>query len=727
VNLAPGERIALDGHLDEAAWQRAPQHDRFVQFLPLDRQPPPTDYRTTVQVVAERDALVIGVRAFDPAPQEIRAALTRRDQVRRDQDFIAAFIDAVGDRRAAQFVRVSAAGVIADGLYIAAGDQEDFAPDFEVDAAVARLSDGYSVELRLPFIALRYPHNGGAPWRLMVARSVPRASSTLLLSAPLTKGGLSFIAEMQVIEGLDEVVERARHQSLFMLRPELTLRATRERSGGVRTARAEEAALGADLKWRPRADWVLDATLNPDFSQVELDAPQLAGNTRFALSEPEKRPFFLESTDVIDLPLAGFYSRSVTDPRYGLRATWRAPTADATALSLSDAGGGLVLRPGAFGTAAYAQDGRSQATLLRARRHAGAVTAGVVLSERSYDGGRGSNSVAGADLYWSPGAQDQWRARGLVSRTSAGFDAQGRAKKTAAQSGHWVELRWNRRTHDWIVSTRLDDLSPRYRNDNGFVDQAGVRRLEAELIRRWGEVKFGPGALVAHEFETYLWTQHVVARGDAAQGVAGGQLVARRWHPGIWFSGPLNSMGWAQLRLDAERVRPGGALHGARGAGAQFALNPAPWFARLTLELNAGERVDVQADRPGHGADGFIEAQLRGNVGGFGLESEQKLQRSVIRRDGALVLADSAARWLGVLHLTARDSVRVVWQAQRLRRAADTALGIAAAADDTRQTSLVFQHRVGLGRNVSIGATRESVQPGRERRDEVFFKAALVL
>ena len=51
--------------------------------------------------------------------------------------------------------------------------------------------------------------------------------------------------------------------------------------------------------------------------------PQLAGNTRFALSVPEKRAFFLESTDVIDLPLAAFYSRSVTDPRYGLRATWR--------------------------------------------------------------------------------------------------------------------------------------------------------------------------------------------------------------------------------------------------------------------------------------------------------------------------------------------------------------------------------------------------------------------
>jgi hypothetical protein len=724
VALGAGDKLTLDGRLDEPVWQRAPLHERFVQYLPVDKQPPPAGYRTTVQVVAEADALVIGVRAYDPSPQDIRAPLTRRDQVRRDQDFIAVVIDAVGDRRAAQFVRVNAAGVIADGMYIAAGDSEDFAPDFDVDAATARLPDGYSVELRLPFIALRYPHNGGAPWRLMVARSVPRESSMLLLSAPLTKDGLSFIAELQVIEGLEAAAERARHQSLLMFRPELTWRGTRERSDGMPTQRDNKASLGADIKWRPRADWVLDATLNPDFSQVELDAPQLAGNTRFALSVPEKRPFFLESTDVIDQPIAGFYSRSVTDPRYGLRATWRAPKADATALTLRDEGGGLVLRPGAFGTAVFAQDGASQATLLRARRHDGDITSGVLFSDRDY-GARGRNTVAGADVYWSPSAQDQLRARAVGSRTSAGFDAQGQAIRTAEDNGHWLLLRWNHRTDQWAVNIDVNDIAPRFRNDNGFVEQAGVRRFEGELIRRWGEV--GAFGFPAHEFETYLWTQHTLARADAAAGVIDGQTVSRRLHPGVWFVGPRNSEGWAQLRLDAERSRPGGRLHPTRGVGAQLGWNPAPWFTRLTMEVGAGERVDVEADRLGRGADGSIEAILRGQIGGFGVESEQKLQAAFIDRDGQRVLTDSAARWLGVLHLSARDSLRVVWQAERYRRAADVALAVAAARDDTRTLSLVFQHRVGLGRSISVGATRAKTQPGNERKDEIFFKAALAL
>jgi hypothetical protein len=744
LDVDANEKLTLDGRLDEPAWQRAPLHERFVQYLPTDKQPPPSGYRTTVQVLAQDDALVIGVRAYDPRPQEIRAPLTRRDQVKRDQDFIAVIVDAVGDRRAAQFVRVNAAGVIADGMYIAAGDSEDFAPDFDVEAATARLEDGYSVEVRLPFIALRYPHaaarlpeggmpeaegrrlpaSGGAPWRLMIARSVPRASSMLLLSAPLTKDGLSFIAELQVIEGLEAASERARQHSLLMLRPELTLRSTRERRGGVLVQEERKASFGADIKWRPRADWVLDATLNPDFSQVELDAPQLAGNTRFALSVPEKRPFFLESTDVIDQPITGFYSRSVTDPRYGLRATWRAPNADATALTLRDEGGGLVLRPGAFGTDVLAQDGASQATLLRARRHDGEFTSGVLFSDRDY-GARGRNTVAGADVYWSPSAQDQLRARLVGSHTTAGFDAQGQATRSAADNGHWLELRWNRRTDHWIVNADINDIAARFRNDNGFVEQAGVRHFEGELIRRWGEVPLL--GVVAHEFETYLWTEQVMTRDDAANGIVGGQYVVRRWHPGLWFAGPRNSEGWAHLRLDAERVRPGGRLHPTRGASAQIGWNPAPWFTRLTMEANAGDKVDVEADRVGRGADGFIEATVRGSIGGFGVESEQKLQAAYIDRDGQRVLTDSAARWLGVLHLSARDSLRVVWQAGRYRRAADAPLGIAAASDDTRVWSLVFQHRVGLGRNISVGATRATVEPGRQRKDEIFFKAALAL
>ena len=300
----------IDGALDEPAWQAAPLHERFVQFLP--ESSPTVRWRTTVQVLVTADALVFGIRAYDDAPALIRAPLTRRDQVRRDQDFVSVVIDPVGLRRSAQFVRINAAGVLADGMFTADDDAEDFAPDFELQAATRRLPDGYSVELRWPLASLRFPHAEGKTWRLMVTRSVPRESSHLFVSAPLSTDALNFIAELQPLEGLGDLVETVRERGFASLRPELTWR------------RGSRPELGAELKWRPRADWVLDATLNPDFSQVELDQPQLAGNTRFALSVPEKRPFFLESTDIAGpsqpegdgspRQLAAFYSRAITDP-----------------------------------------------------------------------------------------------------------------------------------------------------------------------------------------------------------------------------------------------------------------------------------------------------------------------------------------------------------------------------------------------------------------------------
>lgn len=388
----------IDGRLDEAVWQRAPIHDRFVQYLPEDKQP--ARWRTTVQLLASADALIFGIRAYDPAPELIRAPLSRRDQVRRDQDFVSVVIDPVGQRRSAQFVRIGAAGVLADGLFTADDDVEDFAPDFELQAAVQRLPDGYSVELRWPLAALRFPHGEGAPWRMMVTRSIPREQSTLLVSAALTKDALSFIAELEPIEGLGDLAEQVRERAFLSLRPELSWR------------RGARPSLGTELKWRPRADWVIDATLNPDFSQIELDAPQLAGNTRFALSVPEKRPFFLESSDVVgqSLPdesgesrgLAAFYSRAITDPDWGLRATWRGARAEATALQLRDAGGGQILRASAFATDSYPQPGPSRATFARGRLQLAPFGVGLLVSSRDYGEGR-HNRVVGSDFAWAAG------------------------------------------------------------------------------------------------------------------------------------------------------------------------------------------------------------------------------------------------------------------------------------------------------------------------------------
>lgn len=734
LRLAPGDAPpVIDGRLDDPAWQRAPVYDRFVQFLPADKQP--ARWRTTVQVVVTEDALVFGIRAWDPAPERIRAPLARRDQVKADQDHITVFIDPVGRRRAAQFVRVSAAGGVDDGLYSAEEDSDDSAPDFDIEAAAARLPDGYSVELRWPLAALRFPHSDGAPWRVQVARNIPREDRTLVVSAPLlTKDALNFIAEMQPLEGLGDLVEQVRERSFLAFRPEVTLRSTRESSDADGTRRSRKASVGAELKWRPRADWVLDATLNPDFSQVEVDAPQLAGNTRFALSVPEKRPFFLESADVVgptqpdesgeNRSLAAFYTRAITDPDWGLRATWRGSDAEATALHLRDAGGGTLLRAGAFATRSGVQPRDSQASFARGRQQFGTLGLAGLVSRRDFGHGL-QTEVVGTDGVWRAGDSDQWRGHLLLSRTTLGLSEDGQVQRVGRDRGHRAWLGWRHRDADWVANVNVEEISPRFANDNGFVSQSGVRRASA-----FGYLRLGPRQLAGldlHDHEVQLKLQETRTLADPLLGVAAGQVVDRLFQPGFWFAAARNTGVWGHIGLDSHRARSGGVLHPTRTLLLGFESNPGEWLNFINAEVEWGRRLDVEADRVGLGAQAQMQAQMRTALpGGWWLELDQRFGLGwVDGPDGRRAFTDRSAQSLVVLHLSPRDSLRLIHQRTHFTRRADATASLAAQEDTGRVLSLMFQHRVGIARVVSVGLNRGREQPGAVRSSEVFAKATL--
>jgi hypothetical protein len=765
--LPPSVRARIDGHLDETFWATVDVADRFSQFLPQPNPQADPAYRTEVRIVVEDDALVFGIRAHDPRPREIRAPLMRRDQVQRDQDFVTVLIDTTGERRSAQFVRISPRGVVADGVFIAGrtaqvegndGD-EDLSPDFEVEAAATIHATGYDVELRVPFAALRLPRVAeGVPaagWRAMVTRSIPRGSSVLLTSAPVPRDALSFIAALQPLDGVGPVAERLAGATFWSVHPAVTLRAQRTRSpdGGASVPSSREANWGVDLKWRPRADWVVDATLNPDFSQVELDTPQLAGNTRFAISLIEKRPFFLESTDVLDLPINAFYTRAVTDPRAGLRATWRGSKADATALALRDDGGGLLLLPGAFSTDAVAQDRASDVSLLRTRWHGrigpapagddtgpGRLTVGALLTRRQAISG-GGNDVAGLDVLWAPDEAMRWRARWLTSSTrSSALDADRPRLRTGRDGGDLIFVGASRREAGWGLNAEWQRTAPGFRNDNGFVEQAGVDRMMVEWIGRHGELALGPWH--AHELETFVWIEQRQALDDALSGIAA-QTVTRRVHPGLWWTADRNVEAWVHAIADAERVQPGGRLHAVQGLAAQFGINPSPWFTRLQVEAQVGDRVDVDADRVGAGAVLTIDARWRAAVPRprwpseaearrppWGLEVRQRWQQGTVDApSGSRALTDTAWQWLAVLHFDDRDSLRATAQASRTRRQAEPEAGLPAADRQAAVFSLVAQRRLGVGRSLAAGWIRDRQQganegtPARDvTREEVFFK-----
>lgn len=239
VRLGAGEHIRLTGRLDHPAWQRAPVFDRFVSKLPRVGEAPPQ--ATRVQVLFDEQALYVGITALESEPQRVRGPLVRYDQVIRTQDFVVVYLDPIGSRRSAQFFRVNAAGSLGDGLHTAADDSEDFAPDFDWDAAVAHHPEGWTAVLRLPFASLRFAEGPQQPWRVMVGRRLPRDDFHLMTSVVVPTEAPSFIDRLQPLLG---VQLPARH-AFLTLRPSLTFSRLHDRpADGLQRNRHD-----ADAAW----------------------------------------------------------------------------------------------------------------------------------------------------------------------------------------------------------------------------------------------------------------------------------------------------------------------------------------------------------------------------------------------------------------------------------------------------------------------------------------------
>lgn len=343
--------IALDGRLDEPAWSRAPALTQFFEVFPGNNKPPRT--RTTARFLFDSQALYVGVRMDDPYPSKMRTQFVERDQIDGSQDYVFVYIDALGSGHGAQYFVTNVRGVETDGHYSETSASEDKAPDYHWKVATSRDEHGWTAEFRIPFSTLHHVADGSR-WKVMVYRARSRANYVQDVSAPIARGANCFVCFFNPVSGLTPPPP---HKS-FLITPEAVMRANP-------STREVKIDFGTTAQWQPGGGRTLDLTVNPDFSEVEADAIQVSGNARFAQSLTEKRPFFMESMDLLaaqpdlDRPLQPVYTRDIVDPDLGLRYTQRATTHDFTALIAHDAGGGTLLLPGPYSTGEVPQNRES--------------------------------------------------------------------------------------------------------------------------------------------------------------------------------------------------------------------------------------------------------------------------------------------------------------------------------------------------------------------------------
>lgn len=714
----------IDGRLDDAVWQRAPVYDEFYRHLPRNGEGIPGALKTKVQLLVDEGALVFGIRAWDMAPERRRGQLTRRDKIGGDQDFIGIWIDPAGHGRASQFVRINTVGVISDGIHHADTDDSDLGPDFPIETAVQILPDGYSMEVRWPLSNLRFPYANGRNWRVLIERSVPHAEGSLFVTAPFQIDALSYLSYLQEIAGMDTAVEAVRDRRFIELRPELTVRSDRSFSPGQRV-RGQQAEMGLEINARPRADWIFNATINPDFSQVEIDQPVSQGASNVALSLPEKRGFFLESADVLGLPLPAFYSRTVNDPEYGLRATWRGSQMDATAMSLRDEPGGLILRGRPYETLEYSQVNRSVASLVRARWHREGLLVGAFASQRDYHR-FGNNDVFGLDSQWNGETRGDIKQQlsGIVmlSRTTAGFLNDDVAARAEKRSGGYLWGKYLLKAKQWWHEAEIEVITPDFVNDNGFVPQAGIVRFTGSTNRILGPQLLG--GLNLYELEAYFRVHEIRTLANNVSDQRGEEIVERELRPGVWIAAPFQTRLWMELGFDRQRAKQGGELHDTRVINFGLESTPAPWISKIAVEAALGRQLDVSANRVGPGGNVVLDVGLRFPLKrDWSLELDHHVSRAWVQGTlGQPAFSDTAWRWLAILHFSSRDSMRLLAQNTWAARRDDGVTQLEAWNDRQIHRSLLYRYQWRIGRTVSVGIVDDKLPLEHERSRSLTFK-----
>ena len=309
VGYRVSEAPRIDGRLDEPDWARAPFASGFLQQTPDEAAP--TSERTEVRVLVGDEALYIGASLFDRNSDHIVARLARRDQAVQ-ADWFYVFLDSYADRRTAFGFGVSAAGAQRD-LRISEDDREDAGWDAVWESSVARTGNGWSVEMRIPLSQLRFSRAGeDTRWGLNFRRDIARRNEVSHWAA-IPQGGDRFVSLFGTLSGLAELQPPGRLEILPHSVARLT-RAPGAEEDPFHSTNQTAQSLGANLSVGLGSSLTLSASINPDFGQVEAD-PATVNLTAFETFQQERRPFFVEGSDIFTLSFPFwppfFYSRRI--------------------------------------------------------------------------------------------------------------------------------------------------------------------------------------------------------------------------------------------------------------------------------------------------------------------------------------------------------------------------------------------------------------------------------
>ncbi len=358
----------VDGAIDEAEWAGAALATDFIQYEPRRGEPSP--HRTLALVLYDERHVYVAFRCFDPEP--VTAQLTQRDAELFRDDAVVVLLDTGHDRQSAFYFMTNALGTQADGRIGDDGRVRDTSWDAAWESAARRSDDGWSAELRIPLASMKYAAGEKVTWGINLGRSRRRSLEVSFWAGPLENRDR--VSQAGRLVGLDVKPPLDR----FQLVP----------FGLSRLEQGERGSwqAGGDARFALTSKLALYATLNPDFATIEADR-ETTNLTRFEISLPEKRQFFLEGQELFRQRIQTFYSRRIADITAGGKllggaGPWTLALIDAEA---DPAGGG----------------GRGHFTIARAQRALGRSYVAGMVANRHRDGRSQGSAGLDANLFFT--------------------------------------------------------------------------------------------------------------------------------------------------------------------------------------------------------------------------------------------------------------------------------------------------------------------------------------
>ncbi len=478
------QAIVIDGNANEEAWENALEISLEYEVAPGDNLN--ARIETSAYLLFDDEFLYVLVKANDPNPKSIRAYLSERDQI-ETSDYVSLSLDTFSDSRKAFKFSVNPKGVQADAIIDEITSVEDTGWDGIWYSGGRITKQGYQVELAIPFKSLRFEDKLTIKgWKIKLERSWPRDVVYSFSSVPNDRDNDCSLCQYQPVRGFANI----RPASNIILIPALTFSQSenRERSSEDWQRDSVDDRASLDLRWGIDQNVYLNATINPDFSQVEADSLQLQVNKRFAIRNTEKRAFFLDGADYFSNWSKLIHTRLFTEPEYGVKVTGKTGAHSYGVIVLEDKDTNLLITDNQSSRLVRLDGVKSENQIIRYRFDAeNNANLGFTYTQRH--SGDYSNKVFSVDgKYWfNPSTYFKFQT--LTTETNdyqfVRQDYFGSDRQTLDSAGDAYSFNLTHVNRDWSTSLTHHRFEDDVRIDAGFVSRSDWVTTSLSSQYRW--------------------------------------------------------------------------------------------------------------------------------------------------------------------------------------------------------------------------------------------------